>query len=58
MDLGEHLLEHGDRCVECGAKLTTSELRQVIENGGPNLCAIHAAEVLPATGEDGAEESA
>src|SRR5438034_790746 len=46
MDLEEHTLESaGERCEECGAKLTPAELEQVIENGGPTLCAIHAAEV-------------
>jgi hypothetical protein len=48
MDLEEHTLESaGERCEECGAKLTEQELRVVLENGGPNLCAIHAAEVVP-----------
>jgi hypothetical protein len=53
MDLEEHTLEHaGDRCEECGAKLTADELAQVIESGGPTLCAIHAAEVVPVADED------
>ena len=48
MDLEEKTLEQvGDRCEECGAKLTQRELEQVIESGGPALCAIHAAEVVP-----------
>ena len=52
MDLEEKTLETvGDRCEECGAKLTQRELEQVIESGGPALCAIHAAEVVP-VGED------
>ena len=52
MDLEEQTLEKaGDRCEECGAKLTQRELEQVIESGGPALCAIHAAEVVP-VGED------
>jgi hypothetical protein len=47
MSLEEHTLESaGDRCDECGAKLTESELKVVLENGGPNLCALHAAEVV------------
>ena len=47
MDLEEKTLEQvGDRCEECGAKLTQRELEQVIESGGPALCAIHAAEVV------------
>lgn len=45
MDLEEKTLESaGERCEECGAKLTQQELRTVIEAGGPNLCAVHAAE--------------
>jgi uncharacterized protein with PIN domain len=52
MDLEEKTLETvGDRCEECGAKLTQRELEQVIESGGPTLCSIHAAEVV-SVGED------
>jgi hypothetical protein len=59
MDLEEHTLEQaGDRCEECGAKLTTDELAQVIESGGPTLCAIHAAEVVPVGDEDTPEPEA
>ena len=53
MDLEERSLETvGDRCEECGAKLTPDEQRAVLETGGPALCKIHAAEVLPDPGED------
>jgi hypothetical protein len=53
MDLEERTLERaGDRCEECGAKLTPHELQVVIESGGPTLCAIHAAEVVPVADED------
>jgi hypothetical protein len=56
MDLEEKTLEPiGDRCVECGAKLTTQELQAVMESGGPVLCALHAAEVEPALEADDAE---
>ena len=52
MDLEEKTLDQvGDRCEECGAKLTQRELEQVIESGGPALCSIHAAEVVP-VGDD------
>ena len=52
MDLEEQTLEKaGDRCEECGAKLTQRELEHVIESGGPALCSVHAAEVVP-VGED------
>jgi hypothetical protein len=45
MDLEERTLETlGDRCEECGAKLTERELQLVLENGGPALCTVHAAE--------------
>lgn len=48
MSLEEHSVEGiGDRCEECGAKLTPAELRAVLESGGPTLCAIHAAEDEP-----------
>jgi hypothetical protein len=53
MDLEEKTLEKaGDHCEECGAKLTERELEQVIESGGPALCAIHAAEEVPVGDED------
>jgi hypothetical protein len=48
MSLEEHTNEQaGDRCEECGAKLTAAELQAVLESGGPTLCAIHAAEDEP-----------
>ncbi len=48
MDLEERTLEHlGDRCEECGAKLTSQELQAAMESGGPALCSIHAAEDEP-----------
>jgi hypothetical protein len=57
MDLEEHTLESaGERCEECGAKLTEDELAQVLESGGPTLCKIHAAEVVPVGEEADAEE--
>jgi hypothetical protein len=53
MDLEEHTLESvGDTCEECGAKLTQEELAAVLEAGGPALCKIHAAEVVPLAEED------
>lgn len=52
MDLEERTLERaGDRCEECGAQLTAQELQAVLESGGPTLCAIHAAEVVPVDAE-------
>jgi hypothetical protein len=53
MDLEEQTLEHaGDRCEECGAKLTGRELQQVIESGGPALCTTHAQDVVPIAEDD------
>ena len=57
MDLEERTLETiGDRCEECGAKLTQEELAAVLESGGPTLCKIHAADVVPLAEEDAATE--
>lgn len=57
MDLEEKTLEQvGDRCEECGAKLTERELQQVLESGGPALCTIHAQEEVLASNEDLLEE--
>jgi hypothetical protein len=47
-----------DRCEECGAQLTRDELQAVLESGGPSLCKIHAAEVVPLAEEDALEEDA
>jgi hypothetical protein len=48
MSLEEHTSEGvGDRCEECGAKLTSAEMQAVLESGGPVLCAFHADEVVP-----------
>jgi hypothetical protein len=53
MDLEEHTLESvGERCEECGAKLTAREIELALERGGPSLCAIHAADVAPLGDED------
>jgi hypothetical protein len=54
MDLEEHTLEQvGERCEECGAKLTPRELELALERGGPTLCAIHLTELeAPVDDED------
>ena len=45
MDLDERTVESvGERCEECGAKLTPAELAAAMETGGPALCTVHAAE--------------
>jgi hypothetical protein len=57
MDLEEKTLETvGDRCEECGTKLTERELQQVLESGGPALCTVHAQEEVPISDEDALEE--
>jgi hypothetical protein len=48
VSLDEHTTEDaGERCEECGAKLTSAELKATLESGGPALCVIHADEVVP-----------
>jgi len=48
MELEEKTVDEvGDRCEECGAKLTPQEIQAVMESGGPALCSIHAAEDEP-----------
>lgn len=52
MGLEERTVEDvGDRCEECGARLTPAEIQAARESGGPALCSIHADEVVP-LGED------
>jgi hypothetical protein len=59
MDLEERTLETvSNRCEECGAELTPAELEAVLESGGPVLCSIHAAEVVPVADEDSGVEDA
>jgi hypothetical protein len=60
VDLEERTLETiGDRCEECGARLTEQEMRTALEAGGPVLCSIHATEVVPVAEEEpGFEEEA
>jgi hypothetical protein len=53
VDLEERTLETvGDRCEECGAELTEPEMRTALESGGPALCSVHAAEVVPVAEEE------
>ena len=55
MDLEEKSLDHiGDRCEECGAKLTSAEIEAALESGGPALCTVHAEEVVPVAEENDA----
>jgi hypothetical protein len=56
MDLEERTLEQvGDRCEECGAKLTPAEIQAAMESGGPALCSIHADELV-ALGDDESDQ--
>jgi hypothetical protein len=53
MDLEERSIEHaGDRCEECGAKLTPTEQQAVLESGAPVLCSIHADEIVPVADDE------
>ena len=53
MDLEEKSARQvGDRCEECGAKLTAGGDRGRMESGGPALCTVHADEVVPVGAED------
>jgi len=55
MDLEEKSHDEiGDRCEECGAKLTQTEIEAALESGGPALCTVHAEEVVPVGDEDDA----
>ncbi len=56
MGLEERTIERiGDRCEECGAKLTDAELRATLDAGGPALCSVHAAEDEPGLAADDAD---
>ena len=53
MDLEEKSLEQiGDRCEECGAKLTKAEIEAALDSGGPALCTVHAEEFVQVGEED------
>ena len=50
MDLEERTLDDtiARTCAVCGAELTTQEIKDGREAGGPFLCTVHAAEEAPA----------
>jgi hypothetical protein len=50
MDLEERTLDDtiARTCSVCGAKLTTQEIEDAREAGGPFLCTVHAIEEAPA----------
>jgi hypothetical protein len=59
VDLEERTLESlGDRCEECGTKLTAREMELALERGGPVLCSVHAADVAPLGDDDAVDEPA
>jgi hypothetical protein len=39
-------------CAECGMKLTEAEIRESLDAGGPFLCTVHAADVVPLEEQD------
>jgi hypothetical protein len=49
MDLEEHTLDDtiARTCAVCGAPLTTQEIKDAREEGGPFLCTVHAMEEVP-----------
>lgn len=56
MELEERTIETmGDRCEICGAALTREELEEILETGGPVLCAVHADEIVPLEEEEAPE---
>jgi hypothetical protein len=48
-DLEEHSLDPviERECAECGATLTSEEIKASLESGGAYLCSVHAAEQVP-----------
>ena len=49
MDLEERTLDDtiARTCAVCGAKLTSQEIKDAREEGGPFLCTVHAMEEVP-----------
>lgn len=52
---GRTLEQIGDTCVECGATLTRKERLAALESGGPPLCTVHAAEIVPLDEDEAAQ---
>lgn len=38
-------------CAECGARLTSEEIKASLDSGGAFLCSVHAAEEIPVEDE-------
>lgn len=58
MDLEEHTLDPviERTCAECGAKLTSREIQDSLDAGGPFLCSVHASEEAGFDEEPAVEE--
>jgi uncharacterized Zn finger protein (UPF0148 family) len=58
VDLEEHSLDPviERTCAECGAPLTSEEVKASLEAGGQYLCSVHAAEEVPVEEEAPADE--
>ncbi|CAB4878003.1 unannotated protein [freshwater metagenome] len=53
MSLEERTIEPlGDHCEVCGTQLTQAELEDILQTGGPVLCAIHADDLVEDEDED------
>jgi hypothetical protein len=55
MDLEERTLDDtiARTCAVCGAELTSQEIKEAREMGGPFLCTVHAMEEVPDEEEPG-----
>ena len=60
MDLEERSLDDtiARTCSVCGAELTTQEIKDAREVGGPFLCTVHATEEAPADEIAGDDDAA
>jgi hypothetical protein len=57
VDLEPRTIEKvGERCEECGARLTAQEMQAALETGGPVLCTVHATEAKPLLLDEDAPE--
>jgi hypothetical protein len=57
VDLEEHSLDPviERTCAECGATLTSEEIKASLDAGGEYLCSVHAAEEVPLEEHDETE---
>ena len=54
MDLEERTLDDtiARTCAVCGAHLTSQEIQDAREEGGPFLCTVHAMEEVPSDADE------